>query len=74
MPEAVDKETGLLTSDWLNNLIVTELLDDSTLLRLSPAALQLVKINLIREISGSGELKKVLQKRAVEVAKRFASK
>jgi len=53
MPTTTAKETGLLSFDWLDNLLVTDLLDDQTLLQDLPRAATL-EIGRIQRASAQG--------------------
>lgn len=78
MPPNAAKETGLVSFDWLDNVLVTELLDDATLLRLAPNEIFLVKIFLVRQLLRSEGFRQLLRKEVkvavAKVAKRSTRK
>jgi len=74
MPTTTAKETGLLSFDWLDNLLVTDLLDDQTLLRLSPEQLYLVKIFLVRQLLRSEGFRELLRREAAAAVKKVVGR
>ncbi len=69
MPEK-DIVSLLGTDDWLDNLLIT-LVDDAVLLEMDDRELAIVRAHVIRELSSSPEVAKVIGAKAAAVAKRL---
>ncbi len=58
------------TDNWLDNLLIT-LVDDAVLLEMDDRELAIVRAHVIRELSSSSEVAKVITAKAAAVAKRL---